>query len=279
MQHTNAGSGTQNNNTGSGMQNNYHGRDQNINSGSGNMVINIGDGSRALRDAVAGVGASHDVEQQFDRGDCLPGTREQALAMIHEWRISTEPGNPPICWLLGTAGVGKTAMAINIAKTCAANKSLGASFFCFRSDPKRNNPSLLFLTIAHDLTMSIPLLRQFVDDRVASDPRIINSQLEQQFRELVVKASLELVVKPSIELMVKPSIELMAEPSISPNPFTSSFRQALKRAFRKRVPKHTPLSQHSNPFTSEFTKAPGEALTELSPPSNYPNLVVIDGLD
>ncbi|KAL0567916.1 hypothetical protein V5O48_014080, partial [Marasmius crinis-equi] len=216
-----------------------------------------------LRDAVAGVGASYDAEQQFDRGDCLPGTREQALATIHEWRTSAEPGNPPICWLLGTAGLGKTAMAINIAKTCAANKSLAASFICFRSDPNRNNPSLLFLTIAHDLTMSIPSLRQFIDDRVAFDPRIINSRLEEQFRELVVKASLELVVKPSI----------------SSNPFTSWLRQVLKRAFRKRVPKHTPSSQHSNPFTSKSRKAPGEALTELSPPSNYPNLVVIDGLD
>ncbi|KAL0572058.1 hypothetical protein V5O48_009897, partial [Marasmius crinis-equi] len=162
MQYTNTGSGTQNNNTGSGTQNNYHGTgNQNINTGPGNMFINTGNGSRGfttLREAVAGVGASHDAEQQYDRGDCLPGTREKALTTIHEWRTSAEPKNPPICWLLGTAGVGKTAMAINIAKTCAANKSLAASFFCFRSDPNRNNPSLLFLSIAHDFTTSIPWL-------------------------------------------------------------------------------------------------------------------------
>ncbi|KAL0567587.1 Rho guanine nucleotide exchange factor [Marasmius crinis-equi] len=88
-------SGMQRNDYNSTMiQNSSHGRDQNINNGPGDLVvINAGNGSsrrvRTLSDAVAGVGASHDAEQQYDRGDCLPGTREQALATIHKWRTST----------------------------------------------------------------------------------------------------------------------------------------------------------------------------------------------
>ncbi|KAF9260624.1 hypothetical protein L218DRAFT_907029, partial [Marasmius fiardii PR-910] len=100
------------------------------------------DAPRTLWDAVAGVGASHDSGLQFDRGHCLPGTREEVRRMIHEWRKSNFA--PPVCWLSGTAGVGKSAIALTVAEESEKN-GLVASFFFFRSDPRRNNSRFLIL--------------------------------------------------------------------------------------------------------------------------------------
>ncbi|KAK1217730.1 hypothetical protein PQX77_019602 [Marasmius sp. AFHP31] len=141
---------------------------------------------KSLWDAIMGVGASHNAEQQYARGECLPGTREEVLRIIREWILSN--GREfPICWLSGTAGVGKTAIAITIAKECEQEGRLASSFFFFRSDPKRNNPSALVLTIAHGLVAKIPSCRVSINQRISNDPTILEAQMEDQFQELVVK--------------------------------------------------------------------------------------------
>ncbi|KAK1217076.1 hypothetical protein PQX77_020278 [Marasmius sp. AFHP31] len=141
---------------------------------------------KSLWDAIMGVGASHNAEQQYARGECLPGTREEVLRIIREWILSN--GREfPICWLSGTAGVGKTAIAITIAKECERRGRLASSFLFFRSDPRRNNPSALVLTIAHGLVVKIPSCRVSINQRISNDPTILEAQMEDQFQELVVK--------------------------------------------------------------------------------------------
>ncbi|KAF9260630.1 hypothetical protein L218DRAFT_842430, partial [Marasmius fiardii PR-910] len=138
-----------------------------------------------LWDAIAGVGASHNSGLQFDRGRCLPGTREEVRRMIHEWRLSKSSDTPPICWLSGSAGVGKSAIALSVAKECE-NNGLVASFFFFRSDPNRNIPRFLILCIAHGIATSRPHLKDLIDQRIAADPKILEAALEEQYRELIV---------------------------------------------------------------------------------------------
>ncbi|KAF9260629.1 hypothetical protein L218DRAFT_1052073 [Marasmius fiardii PR-910] len=140
---------------------------------------------RTLWDAIAGIGASHNSGLQFDRGRCLAGTREDVRRTIHEWRRSRSSDTPPICWLSGSAGVGKSAIALSVAKECE-NNGLVASFFFFRSDPNRNTPRFLILSIAHGIGTSRPYLRGLIDQRVATDPKILEAALEEQYRELIV---------------------------------------------------------------------------------------------
>ncbi|KAF9258189.1 hypothetical protein L218DRAFT_909683, partial [Marasmius fiardii PR-910] len=99
-----------------------------------------------LWDKISGVGASHNSNLQVDRGSCMPGTREAVLKCIWDWEHS-ESQRFPVCWLSGAAGVGKSAIALTIAKEWEESR-LAASFFFFRSDPKRNNPDSLILSIA-----------------------------------------------------------------------------------------------------------------------------------
>ncbi|KAJ8079643.1 hypothetical protein PM082_011230 [Marasmius tenuissimus] len=166
-----------------GYQNINNGRDQNINNHF--YSTNASPAYERLVSAVAGVGASHKAEQQFERGRCLPETRVQALGMIHDWRSSKQ--QHPICWLSGAAGVGKSAIAMTVAPACENEGVLASSFFFFRSDPRRNNPAALIPTIAHGLTSTTPLLRDHIEQVISRNPTILEDTLEAQFRELVVE--------------------------------------------------------------------------------------------
>ncbi|KAK1215678.1 hypothetical protein PQX77_021683 [Marasmius sp. AFHP31] len=139
-----------------------------------------------LVSVTAGVGASHKAEQQFERGNCLPGTRVESLRLIYDWRSSKQQKHP-ICWLSGPAGVGKSAIAMTVAKDCEKEGSLASSFFFFRSDPKRNNPSMFIPTIAHDLASMTPLIRNHIEQKISNDPRILEAALEVQFCELILE--------------------------------------------------------------------------------------------
>ncbi|KAK1217676.1 hypothetical protein PQX77_019670 [Marasmius sp. AFHP31] len=176
----------QNIHNGPGTQNNHNATDQNINYGD---QINVGR-DLSLWGAVSGIGASHTAEQQFARGDCLKGTREGALEMIYEW-ATAKGKDRPICWLSGAAGVGKSAIAMTVARSCENDKRLVSSFFFFRSDLKRNNPSGLIPTIAHGLLSTTSFMRSPIQQRISDDPRILEAKLEDQFRELIITPTLK----------------------------------------------------------------------------------------
>ncbi|KAK1216447.1 hypothetical protein PQX77_020916 [Marasmius sp. AFHP31] len=183
IRNTQTGSGSQNNNTHSGTQNIFYGGGE-IN------FVNIYNPAatnpcKTLWEAIASVGASHKAEHQFSRGECLEGTRARALGTIYDWASAKNPRALPICWLSGAAGVGKSAIALTIAKSCESTALL-SSFFFFRSDPQRNNPSALMLTIAHALSTTTPSMRDHIEQRISANPTILNANLEEQFHELVL---------------------------------------------------------------------------------------------
>ncbi|KAK1231101.1 hypothetical protein PQX77_005790 [Marasmius sp. AFHP31] len=230
----------ENTQSGSGVQNNYYAQIQNINNGrdqnlggnrnDGGEMIDLGreflriftraasNPHKHLWEAISDVGASHTDKQQIQRGDCLPRTREKGLGEIRTWAVATEQ-DLPICWLSGPAGVGKSSIAMTVAKWCAEAGCLVSSFFFFRSDPKRNNPAALIPTIAHDLVSTIPSTRTLIEERIVKDPKILKAELEEQFRELVLDpvqrwgwkrwlwaffATLSLVVQPEASLIPPP---------------------------------------------------------------------------
>ncbi|KAF9259141.1 hypothetical protein L218DRAFT_840012, partial [Marasmius fiardii PR-910] len=127
----------------------------------------------------------HDSDLQFTRGRCMPGTREAVLQLIQDWKDS-HCYHFPVCWLSGAAGVGKSAIALSVAKQWEKN-GLVASFFFFRSDAKRNNPDSLILTIAHSLAVTRPYLHDSMYQKINRDPRILEATLENQYTELVLK--------------------------------------------------------------------------------------------
>ncbi|KAF9254271.1 hypothetical protein L218DRAFT_886647, partial [Marasmius fiardii PR-910] len=65
---------------------------------------------------------------------------------------------PGVCWLRGSAGAGKSAIAQTVAERCEGNR-LVASFFFSRTDPARNTPKYLALAIADGLITAHPTLQ------------------------------------------------------------------------------------------------------------------------
>ena len=60
-------------------------------------------------------------------------------------------GKPPVYWLNGLAGTGKSTIAQTIAERLFAEGQLGASFFCSRDFEDRSNLDLIFPTLAAQL--------------------------------------------------------------------------------------------------------------------------------
>ncbi|KIL58011.1 hypothetical protein M378DRAFT_87105, partial [Amanita muscaria Koide BX008] len=119
-----------------------------------------------------------------------PGTRQRVLKRILDW-IDTPSAKERIFWLHGPAGVGKSAIAQTIARSCAKGK-VAASFFFYRSDPGRNDGNRLFTTLAWQFAHSIPATKNALIHSLNECPDIPMTDVETQFEELIVKPFLAL---------------------------------------------------------------------------------------
>ncbi|KAF9446929.1 hypothetical protein P691DRAFT_644556, partial [Macrolepiota fuliginosa MF-IS2] len=60
--------------------------------------------------------AAHDSSVRDQRPRCSPGTRKQYIENIIRWAVpAIDEKPPPLLWMRGPAGVGKSA----VAQTCA----------------------------------------------------------------------------------------------------------------------------------------------------------------
>ncbi|KAK7028062.1 hypothetical protein VNI00_015013 [Paramarasmius palmivorus] len=135
---------------------------------------------------IANVGAHHDSGARFPPPRCHQGTRTKVQKSILDWAQSDDPNNEPLCWLSGPAGVGKSAIAQTIAETTNEG-SLIASFFFWRGDPQRNNPSKLFLVIAHGLALRYPELRHSIGQVIREKPSILKASVDVQLQKLIIE--------------------------------------------------------------------------------------------
>ncbi|KAM6497627.1 hypothetical protein JOM56_005575 [Amanita muscaria] len=119
-----------------------------------------------------------------------PGTRRRVLKRILDW-IDTPSAKERIFWLHGPAGVGKSAIAQTIARSCARGK-VAATFFFYRSDPGRNDGNRLFTTLAWQFAHSIPATKKALIHSLNECPDIPMTDIETQFEELIVKPFLAL---------------------------------------------------------------------------------------
>jgi len=100
---------------------------------------------------------------------CLDGTRTKILNEILDWINNTDPETPPILWLHGQAGRGKSAIAHTVALQA---QSLGMLGSCFCFNHTRHHEGLhvkLFTTIARHLADRDLRLRQILAKVIAND--------------------------------------------------------------------------------------------------------------
>ncbi|KAF8199717.1 hypothetical protein BJ912DRAFT_662986 [Pholiota molesta] len=130
-------------------------------------------------------GAFHNAAERSDPPRCLPGTRTTIREEIMAWIKSPKAHLTFILWLSGPAGAGKTAIAQTIAEECEKKGFLAASFFFSRMAAGRNDASRFVATLAYQLLISIPQIRDPMLAAIEKDPVIFSRTLAVQMRTLV----------------------------------------------------------------------------------------------
>ncbi|KAF9644991.1 YVTN repeat-like/Quino protein amine dehydrogenase [Thelephora ganbajun] len=120
-----------------------------------------------------------------DRTGCLKGTRTAVLDQIELW--TRDFNKPPVYWLNGLAGTGKSTIAQTIAERIFAGGQLGASFFCSRDFEDRRNLHFIFPTLAVQLARKYTEFRSIFVPLVRSDPAIAHESLYNQMKKLIVE--------------------------------------------------------------------------------------------
>ena len=94
---------------------------------------------------------------------------------------------PPVYWLNGLAGTGKSTIAQTIADRTIADGRLGASFFCSRDFEDRSSLQTIFPTLAVQLARRYTRFRSKFIRLVQSDPEIFHESLCGQMKKLIVQ--------------------------------------------------------------------------------------------
>jgi hypothetical protein len=141
--------------------------------------------SEILHRATA-TAAFHNSKERFDPPKCHPKTRVAILTEIMKWIKWEGDLDSFIMWVYGPAGAGKSAIAQTIAEMCEEEMILLASFFFSRNDPSRSNVNPLIATIAYQITLNLPQVRDAILGAIERDPLIFSKSLAVQFKSLIV---------------------------------------------------------------------------------------------
>ena len=146
-----------------------------------------------LNDFLSAQAAEH---RHTGRGGCLEGTRRTVLDEIEQWVNDFE--KPPVYWLNGLAGTGKSAIAQTVAERMSEGGKLGASFFCSRDFEDRSDPRLIFPTLAVQLARKYTRFRSIFVPLVQSDPEIAYKPPYHQMDKLIVRPLKEAAISTVI---------------------------------------------------------------------------------
>ncbi|KAF9008220.1 hypothetical protein BDQ17DRAFT_1388780 [Cyathus striatus] len=130
--------------------------------------------------------ASHDASERYDAPKCHPETRKAVLSNIMSW-VNSDNEATRIMWLYGPAGAGKSAIAQTTAEECHNEGKLVASFFFSRFRAGRNNKDGLVATIAYQICVSVPAMKEHIIKNVEKNPNIFKTNIRVQMQELVIE--------------------------------------------------------------------------------------------
>jgi len=114
---------------------------------------------------------NHKEHSALNRETCTEGTRVKILNGITEWANESFEGIPPVYWLTGQAGAGKTTIAYTIAKLFGIGQDavLGANFFCSRQFPETRSLERIVPTLAYQLARICETYRAALHEVDTSD--------------------------------------------------------------------------------------------------------------
>ncbi|RXW11773.1 hypothetical protein EST38_g14082 [Candolleomyces aberdarensis] len=129
--------------------------------------------------------ALHDSSARFDPPKCDKDTRVEVTKELMDWIQDRESPQRLLC-MTGAAGAGKSALQQTIAEQCSDSNILGSAFFFSAGDPTRNNLSRVIPTIACQLGLHNPALRDVIGKEIVDDQLIFEKNIKIQMNALVV---------------------------------------------------------------------------------------------
>ncbi|PPQ85002.1 hypothetical protein CVT25_010501 [Psilocybe cyanescens] len=131
-------------------------------------------------------GAFHNSDDRRDPPKCHPHTREAVIKDIMDWVIDADR-KEQFCWIYGPAGSGKSSIAQTIAELCEEQGRLASSFFFARTVPGRNTYTHLIPTLAYQLALFIPDIREYMAEVIQADGLIFTRSLPTQLDTVILK--------------------------------------------------------------------------------------------
>lgn len=132
-------------------------------------------------------GAPYDAAAREDVPKCHEHTRVAIIEGIDNWAYSEEWNAQPLMWMYGPAGSGKTTIVQTVAERFDKGRTLAASFFFSRLSASRPRGKENFvITIAHQLSLRIPAMKQLIGDAMLADSSLLTKSLAKQLDALVI---------------------------------------------------------------------------------------------
>ncbi|KDQ59613.1 hypothetical protein JAAARDRAFT_205638 [Jaapia argillacea MUCL 33604] len=130
---------------------------------------------------------AHDEQE---RRKCQEGSRDEVIQIIMDW--ATAEDVPPILWVHGPAGSGKSTIALTVCSRLASeghaqapHQQLAASWF-FSRDANRTTTLRFFTTVAYQLALSQPFLRDDITTTLVNNPKLFDKTHEIQLTKLIL---------------------------------------------------------------------------------------------
>ncbi|KAJ3575017.1 hypothetical protein NP233_g1386 [Leucocoprinus birnbaumii] len=131
-------------------------------------------------------GALADSSARPNPARCHPDTRKTVRSSICEWGLTSSTRRWRMFWVLGSAAVGKSALAQTIADRFKEEGCLGATFFFSRPN-HRDDANTVIPTLAHQLAARNSHYRSIITELLVNDPAILDMNLSTQFKRLIIE--------------------------------------------------------------------------------------------
>ncbi|KAF9527606.1 hypothetical protein CPB83DRAFT_934317 [Crepidotus variabilis] len=160
-----------------------------------NVTTNTSPQDQGIQDLskIASRGAMHDSSARVPHPKCHPESRRRIVEAFIAWIKNPNPPEPEhVRWLNAPFGHGKSAVMQTIVDTLLstgfAHLVAGAFFF----GPGHVDAHDLLPTIAYQIAINIPGMRELINEAVMRDPTIPSKSMELQLCHLIVEPLLAL---------------------------------------------------------------------------------------
>ena len=147
--------------------------------------------------------ALQDSAARYPPPRCFPGTRKKEKEIIRRW-IEKPKSCSSVFLIQGRTTVGKTVFMQTIAEQLQAeNRHPYACFFFNRGVVGCHNMDRLFSTLAYQLAINMPSMREHIEQAVMDDPALPRRSAATQLQKLIIiPFKLLLTPPPSLILII-----------------------------------------------------------------------------